>query len=202
MKLLKIREFQRELKIPESMLSQLLHFTSFALDRETTRLEKGMLIISIDIDVGSEKVGVVNQGKNDRNVHKYFSERTVGKIEEQALPLFVNLFEEVEMPATFAIRGQMLEVDSSPFELLINSKVKHDIGSHGFSHRTFPSLSHKEAEMELAQLSQAMKKFNIFPTSFIFPRNSMAHLSLLEKYGYKSIRTYGNFMLDCMQIKK
>jgi hypothetical protein len=161
-----------------------------------------MLIISIDVDVGSKTVGTYNKGRNDRNVHNYLSERTIGEIEETALPLFIELFEKVEMPATFAVRGQMLKIDSKPVECLTETSVQHDIGAHGFSHKMFTKMSGEEADHELEMLSALMKEYNTTPTSFIFPRNGVAHLDVLERYGYKTYRSYGNLWLDCMRIEK
>ena len=166
------------------------------------QLEKGMFIISIDVDVGSKELGIINKGKNDANVHRYISEYSVGEIEERALPLFVNLFDDFEMPVTFAVRGQLTEVDDFILKLLRKSSVKYDIGAHGYYHRHFKNLSQNEAEDELKMISVGMKKFSIIPRSFVFPANSVAHLNLLEKYGYKCYRSYSNFMNDCMYIEK
>lgn len=188
--------------MPESVVSQLYHLVAFKLKKPKMQLEKGMFIISIDVDVGSKVLGVINKGKNDANVHKFFTEYTVGKIEEMALPLFVDLFENLSIPVTFAVRGQLADVDSSVFELLLDSSIKHDIGSHGYLHRRFKNLSCREAENELSMISTSMKKFGIIPRSFVFPSNSVAHLSLLEKYGYKCYRGYGDFIHDRMYIEK
>jgi hypothetical protein len=167
------------------------------------QLENGMLILSIDVDVGSRELGLINKGKNDANVNRYLSEYQVGKIEEEALPLFVDLFNSFEIPVTFAIRGQLTEVQKPhPLELLLKSPVKHDIGAHGYYHREFKNLSKKEAERELSMISVSMKKFGITPRSFVFPKNIVGHLELLEIYGYKCYRGYGGFMNDCMYIEK
>jgi hypothetical protein len=189
-----------------SFLSQLYHFVAFRLEKPKMQLENGMLIISIDIDVGSKKLGIINKGKNDAYVNKYISEYLVGEIEERAFHLFVDLFDDFEMPVTFAMRGQLTEVDDSILNLLCESSVKHDIGGHGYSHRQFKNLSHNEAKTELNMLSVGMKKFGVIPRSFVFPRLSgpkgVAHLDLLEKYGYKCYRGYGDFLSDCMYIEK
>jgi hypothetical protein len=63
-------------------------------------------------------------------------------------------------------------------------------------------LSSEEAESELKAISAAMKKTGLIPRSFIFPRNGVAHLDLLEKYGYKCYRSKGNFPHDSMRIEK
>ena len=166
------------------------------------RLESAMLIVSVDVDVGSKKVGAINKGKNDVNVNDEFSEYVVGEMEEQALPLIIDFLNAFDMPATFGIRGQLLEVDTSIVEHLLESPVQHDIGSHSYFHRDFTCLSHDEAENELKLVWTAMKKLRITPRSFIFPRGSVAHLELLEKFGYKCYRGHGDFLNDGMYIKK
>jgi peptidoglycan/xylan/chitin deacetylase (PgdA/CDA1 family) len=161
-----------------------------------------MFITSIDVDVGSRELGVINRGENDPYVRKHMSEYRVGEIDEVALPLLIDILNDLEIPVTFAIRGQLTEVNGSVFELLVKSPVKHDIGAHGYYHRQFKDLSQEEAENELNLISLGMKKFGIVPRSFVFPRNSVAHLNLLEKYGYKCYRSYSNFMNNCMYIEK
>ena len=185
-----------------SLCSQLYHSLAYSLKKPKMELERGMLIISIDVDVGSRELGVINKGKNDVNVRRHFSEYRVGEIEELALPLFVETFNDFEIPLTFAIRGQLTEVNDSVLELVLESRVKHDIGAHGYYHREFTSLSCNEAEKELKMISTGMKKFSIIPRSFVFPKNSVAHLDLLDKYGYKCYRGYGDLMNDCMYIEK
>ena len=185
-----------------SFLSQLYHYLAYKVKKPKMQLENGMFIISIDIDVGSKELGVINKGENDTNVNKYISEYSIGEIEEQALPLFIDLFDSFKIPVTFAMRGQLTEVDDSILKLLRKSSIKHDIGAHGYYHRHFKKLSHNEAENELNMISVSMKKLGIIPRSFVFPNNSVAHLNLLEKYGYKCYRSYGDFMKDCMYIEK
>lgn len=193
---------KRKITQPVSFFSQLYHFAAFRLKKPKMQLENGMFIISIDVDVGNKELGVINKGKNDFNVSKYFSEYSIGEIEEQALPLFVDLFNDLEMSVTFAIRGQLTEVDDSILELLLKSPVKHDIGSHGYYHKQFQNLSYNEAENEFRMISEGMRKIGVIPKSFVFPHNSVAHLDLLEKYGYRCYRGYGDFLNDCMYIEK
>jgi hypothetical protein len=166
------------------------------------KLDTGTLIISIDVDVGSGRLGELNKGMNDRNVNNRFSEREIGNAEELALPLFIRTFEEFEVPVTFALRGQLLEIDSAFLNLLLASSVKHDIGAHGYSHKTFTSLSRDEADSELKMTSLEMRRFGITPRSFIFPKNMVDHLDLLVKHGYKCFRSIGGFKDDCMCIEK
>ena len=185
-----------------SFLSQLEHSLVFKLKKPKMKLENGFLIISIDVDVGNKKLGVMNEGKNDENISKHRTEYLIGEIEERVFPLFVDLFDRFEVPVTFAMRGQLMEVDDSMLKILLQSSVKHDIGSHGYYHRPFKNLRKDEVENELKMISVAMNKLGAIPKSFVFPKNSVAHLDLLEKYGYKCYRSYGNFLNDGMYIKK
>ncbi len=184
-----------------TLFSQLSHFLVFLVKRPKAQFEKGMLIVSVDVDVGNRELGVLNKGQNDANIGRSFSEFLIGKIEERALPMFIALFNDFEVPVTFAIRGQLMEVDASILNFFGNS-MKHDIGAHGYYHRPFTSLSRTEAEKELEKIHVAMKKFDIIPRSFVFPKNRVAHLDLLEKYGYECYRGSGGLMKDCMHIEK
>jgi peptidoglycan/xylan/chitin deacetylase (PgdA/CDA1 family) len=185
-----------------SILSQLYHWVTFTLEKPEMQLETGALITSIDVDVGCREVGVINKGENDANVNDFLSEYSLGEIEERALPLFLEFFNSLEIPVTFALRGQLTEVSVPVLEPLLESNIKHDIGSHGYSHRVFPALSRTEAETELEMISVGMKKFGIVPRSFVFPKNKVAHLSLLEKYGYRCYRSSGDFRTDAMLVER
>lgn len=168
-------------------------------------LAKGMLIVSTDIDVGSHKIGVMNRGKRDRavrDVNIRLSECQIGKVEELSIPLFIEVFDDFGIPVTFGVRGQLTEVDDQVLEVLLDSRVRHDIGAHGYYHRMFTQLTHNEAEDELRKISRGMKEHGVIPRTFIFPRNHVAHLDLLEKYKYTCYRGYGDFVKDCMYIEK
>jgi len=185
-----------------SILSLLYHWLNYRLSAKPQGFERGILITSIDIDVGNHVLGEINEGKNDRNVHLYLSEHAIGKIEEIVSPLLVDFFNAIEVPVTFAIRGQLLNVDQSMMELLSDSPIRHDIGAHGYSHKRFSDLTANEAENELDMISRGMKKFSVSPKSFVFPRNSIAHLNLLRKHGYLCYRGHGTFLHDGMYIAK
>jgi len=162
-----------------------------------------MFIVSIDIDVGSNKLGIINKGRNDADVHRFMSEFEVGEVEESVVPMLIGFFDELEVPVTFAVRGQLAEVENSLLKDLLKSSVKHDIGAHGYSHRRFTDLSRREAEDELKSIASGMGRFGIKPKSFVFPKNCVAHLDLLENYGYTCYRGKGgSFSSDGMYIDK
>lgn len=185
-----------------SYLSGFSHLVIFNFRKFVSIYDKGMLIISIDVDVGSKELGFINQGKNDRNVSSRVSEYKVGELEELSIPQFVKLLDRYNLPVTLAIRGQLTELSESILTLLLSSPTGHEIGAHGYSHREFQSLTKEEAETELKSLSIGMKKFGLYPKSFIFPKNSVAHLEILEKYGYECYRDRGGLSRDSAFIKK
>jgi len=181
-------------------LSQIYHFVVYKLQKPRIKLKRGMVIISIDLDVGSRQIGLLNRGKNDANVNFNISEYEIGKIEELALPFFIDLFDKFEIPVTIAVRGQLTEVNTDVLKTLVKSG--HDVGSHGYYHRDFTKMSYEEAKKELNMISDGMRRFGITPKSFIFPHNNVAHLNLLEEYGYKCYRERGGFLNDGMYIEK
>jgi hypothetical protein len=68
--------------------------------------------------------------------------------------------------------------------------VPQEIGSHSFSHVIFgdPGCSPETARSELAACVHAAKPLNIDLRSFVFPRNSVGHLSILKEFGFHAYR--------------
>jgi peptidoglycan/xylan/chitin deacetylase (PgdA/CDA1 family) len=182
--------------------SQYFHYLSYSLRKQASRLDTASLIISIDVDVGDPQLGVKNAGSNDRNVNDTLSEYTVGKMEMQVIPLLLEAFNKYDFPATFALRGQLTEIEYSLITQILNSSTQHEIAAHGYSHRVFTALSEAEAQTELAMIKAGMMKYHISPKSFVYPKNQIAHLNLLEKEGYLAFRGLGSFSKDGMYVKK
>ncbi|MGA8904232.1 MAG: polysaccharide deacetylase family protein [Candidatus Bathyarchaeia archaeon] len=180
----------------------MLYHTLAYLPRNKQSSGCGTLITSIDVDVGNRAIGRINNGRNDRNVHDRLNEYTIGLGEELSVPVLVDMFEELEMPVTFALRGQLIDNDPSLIRRLLKSRVRFDIGAHGYYHKEFRKLSRREAELELKMISASMKVFDLAPRSFVFPRNSVAHLDLIRKYGYLCYRGKGGFVRDGTYIRK
>jgi peptidoglycan/xylan/chitin deacetylase (PgdA/CDA1 family) len=196
-------QMQRRRKLERlAIISQFCHLLSFNLKRPRIQLECGSLVTSIDVDVGSSRLGEINKGKNDRNVHGYLSEWHVGMVEEKTIPTLSQFFDGLAIPVTFAIRGQLAEVESPIFEQILNSPIPHEIAAHGYYHRTFTSLSRAEAQNELKLISTGFQKFGIKPRSFVFPKECVDHLDLLEKFGYTCYRDKGGLRRDGMFIRK
>lgn len=189
-------------KIIDSTLSLLSHVCLFEVIRSHLELQSGVLIISLDVDVGDHVLGIINQGRNDHNVNDHLTEYNVGMIEELAVPLLVDLFEEYEIPATIGLRGQLLDVKSSVIEYFMKSPVKFDLAAHSYYHKKFLMMPREEAEEELRKTSESMIRFGIKPRSFIFPRNEIGYLDLLEKYDYLCYRGKGGNIRDGCHVSK
>jgi hypothetical protein len=182
--------------------SSAAHSIIYSFEKSRLPIKQSMLIFSNDIDVGSSKLGVINDGKRDMDVNLRLSEIEVGKIEEISIPLIVEAFDSFEVPMSFAVRGQLTEVHNEIFDLLLSSEINHDIGAHGYYHKQFTKITSDEAENELCKISDGMDKYGIKPRTFIFPRNCVYHLDLLEKYKYICYRGYGDLFKDRMHIEK
>lgn len=187
-------------------VSSLVHFARYKLATPITQLGICMLITSIDIDVGAENLALLNKGRFDLNFAGKSqisqSELSIGRAEEKALPLILGFFNELEIPVTWAIRAQLLDVDNGTVKSIIESSVRHEIASHSFYHSDFKRLTHEEADNELRLVDEKEKYLKYGFKSFIFPKNRIAHLDLLEKYGYECYRGYGDAFSDGMYIKK
>ena len=184
-------------------LSEFSRFVSFSLRQDRNQgLTRAMVIISIDVDVGTPELGRLNKGYNDLNVHKQRTEYEVGMVDRLALPIFLDLFDKLGVPATFALRGQIVEIEDSGIEPLLQTSVNHDIGAHGYYHRKFKYLTHRDAENMLQLTSDGLARFGIVPRSFVFPANSVNHLDLLEKFGYQCYRGLNGLTKDSMALKK
>lgn len=73
---------------------------------------------------------------------------------------------------------------------LIQSRKNHEIGSHSFSHIIFGDFgTSKEAALtDIRECVKLAKKNKIRLNSFVFPRNSVGHLSILKKFGFIAFR--------------
>ena len=71
-----------------------------------------------------------------------------------------------------------------------NCAVPQEIGSHSFSHVIFtdPTCSREVAASEIAKCAEIAAEQGLTLRSFVYPRNEIAHLDVLEQYGFTSFR--------------
>lgn len=74
-------------------------------------------------------------------------------------------------------------------DLVAAADVDHDIGGHSFSHPEFPHLDTDAARTELEAMIDVAGDRGINISSFVFPRNAVAHTDLLDEFGISVYRT-------------
>ncbi len=74
--------------------------------------------------------------------------------------------------------------------LKIKSTPKQEIASHTYSHFFWgqEGCTHESAESDMNAWIRVAKSYGITATSFVFPKNSVGHLSLLKKNGFTTYR--------------
>ena len=77
-------------------------------------------------------------------------------------------------------------------EMIMGSKVKHEIGTHSFSHIDFSENTSNEAlvSAEIEKCIKVMKPFGLIPRSIVFPFNHMGdkYFSILYQMGIIAVR--------------
>lgn len=110
-----------------------------------------------------------------------------------------------EMSATWAIVGRLLERDDASagttghgdriwyaphlIDELRAARVAQDIGSHSYAHLYFGEASRQALREDLAAARRVHDAHGLPFTSFVFPRNQVAHLDLLREAGVKVFRS-------------
>lgn len=75
---------------------------------------------------------------------------------------------------------------------LASSEPAHEIGCHSFSHVVQTDIPRSVARAELDASAEAFRCQGLEPTSFVFPRNAVAHTDLLADHGYTAYRGAGD----------
>ena len=73
---------------------------------------------------------------------------------------------------------------------ILNSKVKHEIGTHSFSHIdfTYKNCPREVAEDELKACINIAKEWELTLKSFVFPGGTYGNYEMLKKFGFTSFR--------------
>lgn len=136
-------------------------------------MKKGTFCISIDTEL--------LWGRKDLDYTSFIS-RT--KKERIIIKKILSLFNKYRIPATWAIVGKLYENgdelwSGKDFINLIQKNKDQETSSHSYSHEDFTKISNKMADKEFKKPKA---------TTFVFPRNHIAHLDLLKKNGFKAYR--------------
>jgi peptidoglycan/xylan/chitin deacetylase (PgdA/CDA1 family) len=159
-----------------------------------SRMNGGALCISIDLELAW---GIWE--KPSAEYHRLCAEKE--RFVNHAL---LELFAAREIPATYAIVGRLLarperfptatefgdRIWYAPdlVEAIRSASPAHDIGSHGFAHRYFPGTRREQLREDLQAARHVHETYGLPFTSFVFPRNEVAHLDLLAEAGLEVFR--------------
>ena len=76
-------------------------------------------------------------------------------------------------------------------EKILNAKVSHEIGCHGFSHIGLgPYCPDEVVRAEIRACAEAMKPYGLAPTTLVFPGNSEGHYDILAAEGVRAVRSF------------
>lgn len=76
-------------------------------------------------------------------------------------------------------------------EDILHSKVRHEVGCHGFSHIGLgPYCPTEVVQAEIRACAQAMKPYGLAPSTLVFPGNSEGHYHDLVDGGVRIIRSF------------
>ncbi|NJD19594.1 MAG: polysaccharide deacetylase, partial [Gemmatimonadetes bacterium] len=111
---------------------------------------------------------------------------------EEGAPLLLELLRQERVPATFFTTGEAARRHPGLVERLVAEG--HELGSHGMTHRPFPTLTRSEAETEIRQASAILRTFAPV-ISFRAPNLRMParFLRLLEEDGYRVDSSVGRY---------
>jgi peptidoglycan/xylan/chitin deacetylase (PgdA/CDA1 family) len=195
---------RRRHAFPPSMLTQAVAYSRIAADDSpeceplapalASRMNGGALCISIDLELAW---GIWE--KPSAEYHRLCAEKE--RVVNHAL---LELFAAREIPATYAIVGRLLarperfptatefgdRIWYAPdlVEAIRSASPAHDIGSHGFAHRYFPGTRRERLREDLQAARHVHETYGLPFTSFVFPRNEVAHLDLLAEAGLEVFR--------------
>ena len=87
-----------------------------------------------------------------------------------------------------SIKEDPLYCGKDILDMILNSRIEHEIGYHSFSHVDFSKCSNIVAEKEIQHGVSIAEKYSINLKSFSFPNNKIGHIDTLKKYGFSVFR--------------
>lgn len=113
--------------------------------------------------------------------------RDLNAVHSDALPRFLDLFEEVGIRATFFVVGEDARSESNRDRLAAAARAGHEIGNHSQHHLHLPELAQDEARREVLDAHEALRSIpNVTLAGFRSPAwmPTEALLDLLVETGY------------------
>lgn len=153
--------------------------------KEIIYLNKGVFCLSFDFEL--------LYGRSNSQKESY---KNRAKKVEIILPMLLNILEENEIGATWAVVGKL---HNNKLTQLISKTSFQEIGSHTYSHQYFDLIKKDQAEFEIAESIKVLKKYQKIK-SFVFPKNKIKFLDLLNKHDVKIYRDRNILTNSILQI--
>lgn len=146
-------------------------------------LPKGAFVFSLDTEVAWGTHG------NRRYAYEYDHVREV-------VHRLLALCEQYDIAITWAIVGQLMVAGEDPWwhapdivSAIRACRVPQEIGSHSFEHRLDElSCTVEQMDADLAAARAVADAQGITLRSFVFPKNRVKHLPVLERHGFAAYR--------------
>lgn len=115
----------------------------------------------------------------------------------KAFENLLKVFDRHNIQATWAIVGNLVkeQYQNEPLyygrdmiDKIVSSHTGHEVGYHSLSHRRFSNCSLEVAEAEIIEGVSIAASLGIIFKSFVFPEDSIGHVSLLQKHGFTTYR--------------
>ncbi len=169
--------------------------------------DRGIVTISLDTELGWARINSSRYDDIEARLNQ-------GK---QAIIKLLSLFEDYDIPAMWAVVGQLCREDpgQSPetngvqvmpedanvpwdrdwwhapdyIRRIVSSEIDHEIGSHSGNHLRFDCCERRQARWDLEAFRDWVYPLSTDPaTSFVFPQNSPGHFAALSEAGFRCYR--------------
>lgn len=154
---------------------------------------KASFSISIDLELA--------WGVWDKINHNYLNNAI--NLEREIVDKLLNVFNHYDLPVTWATVGALIDKNNKMINVgdkkawyapdvidkIINSKTNHLIASHSYAHPNFKETNENTIIEDFEKAKYFFESIDIKPNVLIFPRNQVAHLSILKKFNYKFYRS-------------
>ena len=165
-------------------------------------LRQAVVVISVDVELG--------WGFRDKKSFKNFFSSN-GIEERKNFKKFLRLLNYYNINATFGIVGHLL-IEKCSFknclcktyrkhpllyapeflQWILSAPQEHEIASHSFSHIIFDNSSKKSVLLDFLLWNELAKSQKLRLKSFIFPRNRINYLNILQQFNFICYRGVKN----------
>jgi peptidoglycan/xylan/chitin deacetylase (PgdA/CDA1 family) len=146
-----------------------------------------LAVLSFDVDAES---AILAEGRRYAGHPAAMSHQAYGP--RVAVPRILSLLADYSLPATFFVPGRT--ADRHPAAVLRILAAGHEVGHHGYSHRSPLRMSESEERADLERGLEALTRLGITPEGYRAPRfePSLRTFDLLAEHGF----SYDSSLMD------